>query len=111
MAEAREFVCNHCGHSEGAWSDGHPFYIDETGNKKYAYHPHHDELAKCIANDEPHLCLQCGVESTIDSRLASKVCPECGSEKVVDTFCLDGVKCPKCKVGHFVRDENVRCIS
>lgn len=55
MAECFRFVCSGCGNSIEAWSDGNPFYIDEVGNKKYAYHPNHDELEKCIANDEPHL--------------------------------------------------------
>ena len=111
MAECIRFVCSGCGQSIDAWSDGNPFYFDETGNKKYAYHPNHDELAKCIANDVPHFCLKCGVESKIDSRLDGQVCPECGSEKVVGTFRLEGVRCPKCKDGHFARDEKFHCIS
>ena len=111
MAECIRFVCYGCGQCIEAWSDGNPFYIDENGNKKYAYHPNHDELALCIANDEPHFCLICGAESKIDSRLDSQVCPKCGSEKVVDTFRLGGVKCPKCKDGRFARDEDFHCIS
>ncbi len=111
MAECIRFVCSGCGQSIDAWSDGNPFYIDETGNKKYAYHPNHDELEKCIANDVPHFCLECGTESKIDSRLDSKVCPKCGSKKVVDTFRLEGVKCPKCKKGNFARDDKFHCIS
>ena len=91
MAECIRFVCSGCGHSIEAWSDGNPFYIDEAGKKKYAYHPHHDELEKCVANDE--------------------LCPKCGSENVVDTFHLEGAKCPKCKAGHFVRDDDFGCIS
>ncbi len=111
MAECIRFVCSGCGHSIEAWSDGNPFYIDEAGKKKYAYHPHHDELEKCVANDEPHLCLKCGRESKIDSRLDSKVCPKCGSENVVDTFHLEGAKCPKCKAGHFASDKEFFCVS
>lgn len=111
MAWAQRFVCSGCGHSIEAWSDGNPFYLDETGEKKYAYHPDHDELAKCIANDKPHLCLKCGEESKIDSRLDPLVCPQCSSKKVVDTFCLEGVKCPKCKAGRFVSDKDFHCIS
>lgn len=111
MAECIRFVCSGCGLSIEAWSDGNPFYLDETGNKKYAYHPNHEELAKCIANDVPHFCMECGVESKIDSRIDSKGCPECCSEKVVETFCLGGVKCPKCKGGQFARDEKFHCIS
>ena len=42
MAECVQFVCSDCGMSVEAWSDGNPFYIDETGSKKYAYHPNHD---------------------------------------------------------------------
>ena len=39
MAECRRFVCSGCGRKIDAWSDGNPFYIDETGKKQYAYHP------------------------------------------------------------------------
>jgi hypothetical protein len=39
MAECIRFVCSGCRHSVDAWSDGNPFYIDESGNKQYAYHP------------------------------------------------------------------------
>ena len=111
MAEGIRFVCSGCGQSIEAWSDGNPFYIDESGKKKYAYHPNHDELARCIANDVPHFCLQCGTESKIDSRLDVQVCRECGSDRVVETFGLEGVKCPKCKKGHFARDKDFYCIS
>lgn len=111
MAECVRFFCSGCGQSIEAWSDGNPFYIDETGGKKYAYHPNHDELAKCIANDVPHICLDCGTESKIDSRLDIKNCPKCSSEKVVDSFCLEGVRCPNCKDGHFVQDDKFHCIS
>ena len=111
MAQRIQFVCSECGQSINAWSDGNPFYIDENGVKKYAYHPNHDELAKCVANDVPHYCLTCGKESKIDSRLDSKVCPECGSDKVVRAFSMEGVKCAKCKNGYFARNKDSVCIS
>lgn len=111
MAQCIRFVCSGCGNSIEAWSDGNPFYIDRNGKKKYAYHPDHDELNKCIANDEPHLCLECGTESKIDSRLDAKVCPECHSTDVVDTYNLSGVKCPKCKSALFAKDNRFGFIS
>jgi predicted RNA-binding Zn-ribbon protein involved in translation (DUF1610 family) len=111
VAECIRFVCCGCGKAIEAWSEGDPFYIDEAGNKKYAYHPNHDELIKCIANDVPHLCLDCGSEVKIDSRLEAKNCPECGSTTVVDTFCLEDVKCPKCDDGKFILDSDFYCIS
>ena len=111
MAEGIRFVCSGCGNVIEAWSDGKPFYIDEDGEKKYAYHPDHDELEKCIANDLPFLCLNCGEESNVDSRLEPRVCPKCASENMVDTFYLSGVKCPKCKVGQFDLDDDFRAIS
>jgi hypothetical protein len=39
MAEARRFACGSCSFSVTAWSDGNPYYLDETGEKQYAYHP------------------------------------------------------------------------
>ena len=111
MALGIRFVCSDCGHFIEAWDDGNPFYIDETGKKIYAYHPNNDELAKCIANDVPYLCLTCGAESKIDSRLDPKACPECGSADVAETFGLEGVKCPKCRDGTFFWDRSFDCIS
>jgi predicted RNA-binding Zn-ribbon protein involved in translation (DUF1610 family) len=111
MAMSVWFACSGCTFAIEAWSDGNPFYIGRAGKEKYAYHPDHEELAKCIANDRPHLCLNCGDEVKIDSREQSKNCPKCGSTNVVDTFALDNVKCPKCEDGRFVRDSNLGSIS
>jgi len=111
MAECIRFVCSSCNYSIKAWSDGNSFYIDSNGKKKYAYHPDWNELALCIANDVPHLCLACGKEVKIDSRLESAHCPKCKSDKVVDCFQLDSIKCPKCDKGSFNRDESFDSIS
>lgn len=111
MAQCIRFVCSTCGFAIEAWSDGNPFYIDDDGKKKYAYHPNHHELSKCIANDVPHLCLDCGKQVKIDSRLEAKVCPKCRSVKVVETYELDGVECPKCRKGKFEQEEGIHAIS
>jgi len=111
MAEAREFVCNHCGHSEGGWSDGNPYYIDEHGKKQYAYHPRHDLLALCIGNDSNHLCLDCGNKFLVDSRAPITTCPKCNSHDFECVFDLDGKRCPVCKNGTFRIDPTVRAIS
>ena len=47
MAQQTTWLCTTCGHSIGAWSDGNPYYIDEAGEKQYAYHPDHERLALC----------------------------------------------------------------
>jgi len=99
MAKCLRFVCTGCGFSIEAWSDGNPFYVDGSGNKVNTYHPNHDEIEKYIANDVPRLCLQCGAESNIDSRLDPQVCPKCGWDNVVDTFALKSVKGPTCHGG------------
>ncbi|MCA9099443.1 MAG: hypothetical protein KDA36_13695 [Planctomycetaceae bacterium] len=111
MAECIRFVCDSCGFAIEAWSDGNPFYLDEEGKKVYAYHPNHDELVKCIANDVPHLCLDCGKEVKIDSRLEQKVCSKCKSARVAETYVLNGVECPKCREGRFNQDEGIVAIS
>ena len=111
MAMCIRFVCPGCGFAVESWEDGNPFYIGGSGQKVYAYHPDRDELAKCIANDVPHLCLDCGVESTVDSRQSSKTCPLCGSHNTICTDDLEVVNCPKCKEGHFGIDKDFRCIS
>lgn len=111
MAEALRFLCDGCGRSIVAWSDGNPYYIDEAGAKQYAYHPDHDRLARCIGNDSPHLCLACGAKFTVDSRAPAGVCPGCGSAEITDAFRLGGRRCPYCKAGTFAVDSDYHCIS
>lgn len=111
MAEAILNVCNGCGKSIEAWADGNPYYIQEDGQKKYAYHPNHEGLEKCIGNDSPHLCLSCGEQFKVDSRVPLTNCPKCGTSDFEDIFLLDGKKCPYCKDGVFKQDSNYHCIS
>ena len=111
MAESVTYVCEACGKSVGAWSDGNPYYIDEEGGKKYAYHPDHERLARCIGNDSPHLCLGCGAEFVVDSRMPIATCPGCGSAEIARIYRLEGKRCPYCKAGQFASDPHDRCIS
>jgi predicted RNA-binding Zn-ribbon protein involved in translation (DUF1610 family) len=111
MAQALRFVCGHCRRAIAAWSDGNPYYIDESGTKRYAYHPDHERLALCIGNDSPHLCLACGAEFEVDSRAPSAECPGCGSSEITDTYRLGGCRCPYCKAGEFAVDPDFHCIS
>ena len=99
MAESRTFVCNQCNRTIEAWSDGNPYYIDSSGEKHYAYHPDHENLAKCIGNDTPHLCLSCGYEFKVDSRSPTTDCKKCNSENIIDMYKLNGEKCPACHKG------------
>ena len=111
MAEQFRYVCSVCLRTIEAWSDGNPYYIDETGCKQYAYHPDHERLARCIGNDSPHLCLACGKEFNIDSREPTTECPTCSAGDVADTFQLNGQRCPYCKAGVFTADPDFHCIS
>lgn len=111
MAEARRFSCGSCGHAVEAWSDGNPYYFDEAGAKRYAHHPDHERLARCIGIDTPHLCLNCGVEFMVDSQAAITVCPHCVASPIVSTLGLEGQSCPFCKHGKFVKDASFLCIS
>ena len=111
MAEGIRYVCGACHRASEAWSDGNPYYIDETGRKQYAYHPDHERLARCIGNDTPHLCLACGEEFNVDSRAPTAECPKCTSDDIADTFRLSGRRCPYCKAGVFTVDPDFHCIS
>jgi hypothetical protein len=101
MAEGKMFVCSNCEHAIEAWSDGNPYYLDEAGEKQYAYHPDHEKLAKCIGNDSPHICRACGEEFMVDSRTPRTTCPKCSAAEIVDTWQLEDVPCPFCKQGQF----------
>jgi len=111
MAEAIRYVCSNCHRDIEAWSDGNPYYLDESGEKHYAYHPDHERLALCIGNDMPHLCLSCGNEFMVDSREPNAQCSACGVREIADVFQLAGRQCPYCKKGEFGADPNFHCIS
>lgn len=111
MAEALLYVCGSCHKSIEAWSDGNPYYLTKRGVKKYAYHPDHDRLAKCIGNDIPYLCLACGTEFILDSEAPVDACPQGKSSEILESFVLEGKMCPFCKAGKFAADPNFHCIS
>jgi DNA-directed RNA polymerase subunit RPC12/RpoP len=111
MAQAQRFVCRGCGRAIEAWSDGNPYYFDDAGEKRYAYHPRHDLLARCVGNDVPHLCLGCGAAFSVDSRAPITACPECSSGELAPTYEVDGRRCPYCKSGVFETDSGFMCIS
>jgi hypothetical protein len=52
MAEAFRFICNSCGKTIESWDEGHPYYFDKRGRKKYAYHPN-PKRDQCIGVDPP----------------------------------------------------------
>lgn len=111
MAEALRYVCSGCRRPIEAWSDGNPYYLDEAGVKHYAYHPDHENLARCIGNDTPYLCLGCGAEFKVDSRDPISTCPTCGATELADKYQLSNRQCPYCKAGAFLIDPGFHCIS
>ena len=110
MAACLRFVCDHCGNTIESWDEGNPYYLDEQGKKRYAYHPE-PERDRCIGVESASLCLSCGSEFKTDSRSPVTACPACSSADIVDTFALDGHRCPACKAGVFRVDSNFFCIS
>ena len=111
MAEGVKYVCGGCHKAIEAWSDGNPYYFDDDGIKRYAYHPDHERLDRCIGNDSPHICLSCGTEFMVDSLAPETSCPKCGAGDFAVTFHLGGQRCPFCKSGVFAPDPNSYCIS
>ena len=104
-------MCDQCSFEVEAWSDGNPYYRDARGRKKYAYHPDHDALARCIGNDVPHLCLACGCETRVDSLKPRTTCRRCKAERLVPVWDLTDVACPRCKAGTMRWDAGRRRIS
>jgi len=98
MAMGICLFCESCGFRLMAWDEGNPYFINENGVKEYAYHPD-GFFRKCIGNDAPHMCLACGEEFTVDSLRPRRECTKCGSFDTVNTFLLEGKKCPKCGIG------------
>lgn len=110
MAIAACYRCSSCSFKIVAWSDGNPYYLDELGNKIYAYHPD-EKHDLCIGNDVPNICSSCAAEVQIDSRFPSRTCPQCAALALVELTELGGRQCPKCKSGMFVADTHFQLIS
>jgi DNA-directed RNA polymerase subunit RPC12/RpoP len=110
MAEGYQFVCSACGYTIEAWSDGNPYVVDESGRKRYVYHPS-EGFDLAIGNDSPHLCLACGRKFKVDSRKPRATCPKCQSDQISDAFTLGGKPCPKCRRGAFAADPAFFAIS
>ena len=119
MAQGFRFVCNKCDHGIVAWDDGNPYYLESVTTKaggvkqkkKYAHHPNHELLERCIGNDSTHLCLACGKDFMVDSEAPITACPKCQSNEITDTMELAGNSCPYCKVGVFSADPGFSVIS
>lgn len=111
MAEGVSFECPKCDFTITSWSDGNPYYIDENGDKQYAYHPDHEKLDRCIGNDADFICLDCARKFRVDSRDPKSSCPACHSNSTVDTWELDGRVCPKCHACKVCKDPDFHAIS
>ena len=111
VAQSRFLVCCGCGFEIEAWSDGNPYYRDHRGRKRYAYHPDHERLARCIGNDEPHLCLQCGAQIKVDSLKPVSQCRKCKAGPLIALRDLEGRPCPHCSAGKYVLDSERGAIS
>ena len=110
MAQGIRFLCENCSMNIEAWDDGNPYFFDAEGKKQYAYHPDPD-FERCVGNDSPHLCLDCGEHAMVDSKTPDARCGECGSTNIMHLSDLAGHRCPACKLGVFAQDPNYFCVS
>ena len=110
MAGGQIFKCSACSRALHAWDEGNPYYVDERGDKHYAYHPS-PERERCTGNDTPILCLGCGAELMCDSGAPITRCPQCGARQLVALWLLEGRTCPYCQVGTFRADPDSFMVS
>jgi len=112
------FTCEKCGFSLEAWDEGNPYIEYPEGERHYFYHPDGEKILKEIAskilghspspaeqekieakytrNAPDHICRVCGEISRVDPEKDGKVCPSCGSKKIVELFKLGWKKCIEC---------------
>ena len=100
MAQGHHLGCTHCDFSADAWSDANPYYLDEKGEKRYAYHPS-KEAVLCTEADVPHICRGCAHIFDVDSAAPNKTCPKCNKKRTLQLFNLLGT-CPACKEGEII---------
>jgi DNA-directed RNA polymerase subunit RPC12/RpoP len=110
MAQGFRFVCSDCKRAITAWDEGNPYYFDEHGKKRYAYHPD-EERDQCTGNDTDYLCLACGRQFRREQLSPKKGCTKCRSPSIIDTWLLDGKPCPYCRKGRFGIDPTTELIS
>ena len=101
MAEGVQITCTECDFTTEAWSDGNPYYLDEYGEKRYAYHPA-PEADLCTAVDVPHICMKCAHQFNVDSAAPIQRCPECNFGRISSLWRLVGKTCPCCQSGEIV---------
>jgi len=104
MAMGITYVCSACNRSITAWEDGNPYYLDQTDTMQYACHPDHENLARCIGNDSPPLCLACGEAFMVDAHAPMEKCPKCDAMEIDKSVGLKGRRCPHCRAGVFTAD-------
>jgi len=120
MASSLIFVCDACGFSVEAWSDGNPYVEYPPGKRNYYYHPTSwSEVVSRVIGERPtaeafeaftrghkgnapdHICLDCGHKAKLDEARDKMECPNCKSAHMRDTYTLAGSACPQCKKGSF----------
>ena len=101
MAQGVHISCTACDFSTDAWSDGNPYYLDEQGNKHYAYHPD-PEADRCTEVDVPHICMKCAHQFKVDSAAPTRRCPKCTFGQISRVWRLPGKTCPCCQSGELV---------
>ena len=103
MASGMHLKCKKCDFTIEVWSDGNPYFIDDSGQKKYAYHPQ-SEADLCTEVDVPHICQKCAHQFNVDSAATISHCPKCDYDKIIETWYLLGESCPACKEAKIVAD-------
>jgi hypothetical protein len=111
MAACIRLQCTHCKTHIDVWDEGNPYYFDENGRKRYAYHPS-PKRNICVGADPSLVCLNCSNQFIGDSLdAAQSKCSKCGSPHVAEPRELKGRSCPYCKVGVFNVDPKFYAIS
>ena len=100
MAQGYDLRCSNCEKTIEAWDEGHPFYLDMSGKRVYAYHPD-PERDFCTGVESDCMCLDCGNEMRQDVDALLKPCAKCRGLNIVDVTDLAGKSCPTCKRGVF----------
>ena len=76
-----------------------------------AHYIDHEGLVRCVGSDSPALCLACGTEFMVDSKMPTAICPARETTKITDLNERDGRRCPFCKAGVFEADSDLHRIS
>lgn len=134
MSARLSFRCPECYHEVETWDCGHPYILDDAGERHFFYHPAERDVIDAVIDRSAWargktatqvleelpahcgcmsdvMCCGCGEVWKVDELSPALSCSKCRSADVVEPLKLGGKTCFKCKRGRFPDEPELSGIS